>query len=77
MVTITFDVSNPAYLAKNGTPLHPACHKCGWRMGGVDSWNGSTCKCGAQSRTFVEMARTWNASAPAVLQTSDTPLHLT
>lgn len=25
---------------------HPYCQTCGWRKGGVDSWNGDTCKCG-------------------------------
>jgi hypothetical protein len=29
-----------------GKPKHPWCRKCGWRKGGVDSWNGKTCKCG-------------------------------
>jgi hypothetical protein len=27
-------------------PLHPFCRKCGWRRGGVDSWDGRACKCG-------------------------------
>jgi hypothetical protein len=27
-------------------PLHPACKRCGWRMGGVDSWDGKACRCG-------------------------------
>lgn len=26
--------------------LHPFCNKCGWRKGGVDSWDGNRCKCG-------------------------------
>lgn len=26
-------------------PLHPFCGKCGWRMGGIDSWNGRQCRC--------------------------------
>ncbi len=26
--------------------LHPYCNVCGWRKGGVDSWNGFACKCG-------------------------------
>ena len=25
--------------------LHPYCQKCGWRKGGVDSWDGKACKC--------------------------------
>lgn len=31
---------------------HPQCHKCGWRMGGVDSWNGRACKCGHYEPPF-------------------------
>ena len=27
-------------------PLRPYCQKCGWRKGGVDSWDGARCKCG-------------------------------
>lgn len=27
-------------------PFHPYCKDCGWRMGGVDSWDGKACKCG-------------------------------
>lgn len=30
-------------------PLHPLCERCGWRKGGVDSWDGKGCKCGHQS----------------------------
>ena len=26
--------------------LHPQCQACGWRTGGVDSWDGKACKCG-------------------------------
>lgn len=26
--------------------LHPYCQLCGWRKGGVDSWDGVYCKCG-------------------------------
>lgn len=25
--------------------LHPYCQVCGWRKGGVDSWDGKACKC--------------------------------
>jgi len=25
--------------------LHPYCNVCGWRKGGLDSWNGRACKC--------------------------------
>lgn len=27
-------------------PLHPYCNVCGWRKGGIDSWDGLKCKCG-------------------------------
>lgn len=27
-------------------PLHLFCYDCGWRRGGVDSWDGIRCKCG-------------------------------
>jgi hypothetical protein len=26
--------------------LHPFCNACGWRKGGIDSWDGVRCKCG-------------------------------
>lgn len=26
--------------------LHPYCRTCGWRKGGLDSWDGKRCKCG-------------------------------
>lgn len=29
----------------NPKPLRPFCNVCGWRKGGVDSWNGKSCKC--------------------------------
>jgi hypothetical protein len=36
--------------AANQTPgpqtLHPYCRTCGWRKGGLDSWDGKACKCG-------------------------------
>jgi hypothetical protein len=32
--------------------LHPYCHTCGWRKGGVDSWNGNACKCGHREPPF-------------------------
>jgi len=30
---------------KTPKPLHPFCRTCGWRRGGVDSWDGHACKC--------------------------------
>jgi hypothetical protein len=34
--------------ASTPTPkqVSPYCKICGWRKGGVDSWNGRACKCG-------------------------------
>jgi hypothetical protein len=38
----------PKVVSDNPDPkrLHPFCERCGWRKGGVDSWNGHACKCG-------------------------------
>lgn len=33
-------------LTWSGTAMHPICNVCGWRKGGVDSWDGRRCKCG-------------------------------
>lgn len=30
----------------------PMCNVCGWRKGGLDSWNGRACRCGHTSPTF-------------------------
>lgn len=32
--------------------LHPFCNICGWRKGGVDSWNGTACKCGHSAQAM-------------------------
>jgi hypothetical protein len=32
--------------ATTSKPLHPFCNACGWRKGGLDSWDGHRCKCG-------------------------------
>ena len=29
--------------------LYPFCNTCGWRKGGIDSWDGARCKCGQMS----------------------------
>lgn len=29
-----------------GQPVHEFCNVCGWRKGGIDSWDGNRCKCG-------------------------------
>lgn len=28
---------------------HRFCKVCGWRQGGIDSWDGKACKCGIRS----------------------------
>lgn len=44
------DASKEAFaMVKAGIPtepLRPWCKDCGWRKGGIDSWDGSRCKCG-------------------------------
>ncbi len=37
-------------------PLRPYCMKCGWRKGGVDSWNGAACKCGLSEPPIRQVA---------------------
>lgn len=32
--------------------LHPFCNTCGWRKGGIDSWDGRACKCGHYEPAF-------------------------
>ena len=43
IVNVDFDY---APLTDNAKGLRPFCKVCGWRKGGVDSWNGVSCKCG-------------------------------
>jgi hypothetical protein len=31
---------------------HPMCRVCGWAQGGIDSWNGRSCKCGHSAAPF-------------------------
>jgi hypothetical protein len=38
--------------------LHPFCNRCGWRKGGVDSWNGRACKCGHSEPPLPEQPAT-------------------
>jgi hypothetical protein len=35
--------------------MRPMCHVCGWRKGGLDSWDGVRCKCGHNAPTFREV----------------------
>ena len=39
-------------LSEKELSLTPMCNICGWRKGGLDSWNGGACKCGNSSPTF-------------------------
>lgn len=34
--------------------LHPYCGKCGWRKGGLDSWDGRACKCGDSAPAYFQ-----------------------
>lgn len=43
---------------KNGNPLHPFCKVCGWRKGGIDSWDGNRCKCGHSGLPMRELTVT-------------------
>lgn len=41
-----------SHTESRGTPIHPFCNTCGWRKGGVDSWDGRSCKCGHYEPPF-------------------------
>lgn len=34
------------------TTRHPFCRVCGWRKGGLDSWDGVACKCKLRAGPF-------------------------
>src|SRR6516165_10800003 len=40
-------------LSETLKPLHPFCSTCGWRKGGIDSWDGRRCKCGHSELPMV------------------------
>jgi hypothetical protein len=44
-------------LSEKELSLTPMCNICGWRKGGLDSWNGRACKCGLSSLTFRALLR--------------------
>jgi len=46
-----------ADLSEKDLSLTPMCNTCGWRKGGLDSWNGRACKCGNSSLTFRDLLR--------------------
>ena len=35
----------------------PMCRKCGWAMGGPDSWNGKACKCGKAAPPMIRCSK--------------------
>lgn len=45
--------------------LHPFCRKCGWRRGGVDSWDGRACKCGVSELPYQPCASCGGAGGAA------------
>lgn len=47
-----------AGLTERDLSLTPMCNACGWRKGGLDSWNGNACKCGHSSPTFLVLFST-------------------
>jgi hypothetical protein len=40
-------------LPAGAEPLRPFCFGCGYRRGGPDSWNGTTCRCGVSGEPLV------------------------
>ena len=46
-----------AGLSEKELDLTPMCNTCGWRKGGLHSWNGRACKCGISSQTFRTLLR--------------------
>jgi hypothetical protein len=36
---------------------HPMCTRCGWRMGGLDSWDGARCRCGKSESREVDVGK--------------------
>lgn len=46
------DLCRVALQSGTATDKHPFCRVCSWRKGGVDSWNGRTCKCGLSSLPY-------------------------
>jgi tRNA(Ile2) C34 agmatinyltransferase TiaS len=65
-------------LTEKQLALHPMCRDCGWRMGGLDSWDGARCKCRKSAPSFrkvldvamyheerAEAAETLDADNPA------------
>lgn len=43
--------------------VSPFCKDCGWRKGGVDSWDGLACKCGHSEPAIFEVTTASRKSA--------------
>lgn len=52
--------------------LRPFCHTCGWRKGGLDSWDGNACKCGYRA---LPMAMTGEQNYDVLLTSAVSRLH--
>lgn len=61
-------------LSDRASALKPVCPKCYWRMGGPDSWDGVSCKCGARIKRAPDQAR---ALAHYVPMAREAELHAT
>lgn len=53
--------------------VHPYCNACGWRKGGVDSWNGFACKCGHSEAAIKRYAEPAQLTKLGPSQTKLTP----
>jgi hypothetical protein len=47
-----------AGLTRKQLQLHPLCRECGWAKGGLDSWDGFSCKCRFTSPPFSALFAT-------------------
>lgn len=52
---MTLTVHNHSRVFMNPRSLTPMCNTCGWRMGGLDSWDGRACKCGNVASPMPDM----------------------
>jgi hypothetical protein len=60
-------------LTEKQLSLHPFCHTCSWRRGGLGSWDGLRCKCGESAPSFKRLFAASDAQAgvavPSVRET--------
>lgn len=62
----TVFVTDTYLAALRASPLHPYCNACGWRKGGLDSWDGKRCKCGHSEPSFSVLLHAWNQAQTAI-----------